>query len=170
MSALALCGVQKQPQLHTLARTFQPVRVCKQGLISLCSSNKGVKQRYSQGLCSIYRLGCLSPQRLRIRPCKGFWFLQGSAEAVRDAVQALSSETIGVKVVAMGVGPVSASDVLQANAVGADIIAFNVKTAGADVDTAIKKAGVEMMSHRVIYSLLDEVSSMGSPLCRAPDT
>ncbi|CAL5229022.1 g12268 [Coccomyxa viridis] len=83
--------------------------------------------------------------------------VQGSAEAVRDAVQALSSETIGVKVVAMGVGPVSASDVLQANAVGADIIAFNVKTAGADVDTAIKKAGVEMMSHRVIYSLLDEV-------------
>ena len=73
-------------------------------------------------------------------------------------MQALSSEAIGVKVVAMGVGPISAYDVMQANAVGANIIAFNVKTAGVDVDTAIKQAGVDVMSHRVIYSLLDEVS------------
>ena len=76
---------------------------------------------------------------------------------MRDAVQALSSETIGVKVVAMGVGPVSAGDVMQAQAMGADIIAFNVKTAGTDVDSAIKQNNVSMMSHRVIYSLLDEV-------------
>ena len=88
--------------------------------------------------------------------------LQGSAEAVRDAVQALSSESIGVRVVGMGVGPVSAYDVREAGAVGADIIAFGVKTAGADVDTAIKNARVNVMSHRVIYSLLDEVRLLPS--------
>lgn len=88
--------------------------------------------------------------------------LQGSAEAVRDAVQALSSESIGVRVVGMGVGPVSAFDVHEAGAVGADIIAFGVKTAGADVDTAIKNARVNVMSHRVIYSLLDEVCLLPS--------
>ena len=100
---------------------------------------------------------CINPKSTAV-------VLQGSAEAVRDAVQALSSDTIGVKVVAMGVGPVSAYDVMQANAVGADIIAFNVKTAGADVDTALKQADVNVMSHRVIYSLLDEVSSWGKVL------
>ena len=88
--------------------------------------------------------------------------LQGSAEAVRDAVQALSSDTIGVRVVGMGVGPVSAFDVHEAGAVGADIIAFGVKTAGADVDTAIKNARVNVLSHRVIYSLLDEVCLLPS--------
>ncbi len=82
---------------------------------------------------------------------------------MRDAVQALSSETIGVKVVAMGVGPISAGDVMQAQAMGAGIIAFNVKTAGADVDSAIKQNNVSMMSHRVIYSLLDEVGSRAYP-------
>ena len=88
--------------------------------------------------------------------------LQGSAEAVRDAVQALSSETIGVRVVGMGVGPVSAFDVREAGAVGADIIAFGVKTAGADVDTTIKNTCVNVLSHRVIYSLLDEVCHLPS--------
>ncbi len=88
---------------------------------------------------------------------------QGSAEAVRDAVQALSSETIGVKVVAMGVGPVSAGDAMQAQAMGASIIAFNVKTAGADVDSVIKQSNISMMSHRVIYSLLDEVGPRPYP-------
>lgn len=89
---------------------------------------------------------------------------QGSAEAVRDAVQALSSEAVGVKVIAMGVGPVSAFDVMEASAVGADIIAFNVRTAGAEVDTAIKQAHVDVLTHRVIYSLLDEVSHIPPPL------
>ena len=99
----------------------------------------------------------------QLGPKAGSSLSQGSAEAVRDAVQALSSETIGVKVVAMGVGPISAGDVMQAQAMGAGIIAFNVKTAGADVDSAIKQNNVSMMSHRVIYSLLDEVGSRAYP-------
>ena len=59
--------------------------------------------------------------------------------------------------VSMGVGPVSAFDVKEASAVGADIIAFNVRTAGAEVDSMLKASGVNIMTHRVIYSLLDEV-------------
>ena len=92
------------------------------------------------------------------------WRLQGSAEAVRDAVRALASEAVGVKVVSMGVGPVSAFDVKEASAVGADIIAFNVRTAGAEVDNMLKAGGVNVMAHRVIYSLLDEVSSSATAL------
>ena len=72
-------------------------------------------------------------------------------------MRALASEAVGVKVVSMGVGPVSAFDVKEASAVGADIIAFNVRTAGAEVDNMLKAGGVNVMAHRVIYSLLDEV-------------
>ena len=83
--------------------------------------------------------------------------VQGSAEAVRDSVQALASEVVGVKVVSVGVGPVSASDVQQASALGADVLAFNVKAASADVDAAAKRLGVNVMQHRIIYRLLEEV-------------
>ena len=72
-------------------------------------------------------------------------------------MRALASEAVGVKVVSMGVGPVSAFDVKEASAVGADIIAFNVRTAGAEVDNMLKAGGVNVMAHCVIYSLLDEV-------------
>lgn len=83
--------------------------------------------------------------------------VQGSAEAVRDSVQALASDVVGVKVVSVGVGPVSASDVQQADALGADVLAFNVKAASADVDAAAKRLGVNVMQHRIIYRLLEEV-------------
>lgn len=85
--------------------------------------------------------------------------MQGSAEAVRDSVQALASEVVGVKVVSVGVGPVSASDVQQASALGADVLAFNVKGASADVDAAAKRLGVNVMQHRIIYRLLEEACS-----------
>ena len=64
---------------------------------------------------------------------------------------------MGVKVVSVGVGPVSASDVQQADALGADVLAFNVKAASADVDAAAKRLGVNVMQHRIIYRLLEEV-------------
>jgi translation initiation factor IF-2 len=79
---------------------------------------------------------------------------------VRDAVQALASEAVGVKVVSLGVGPVSLSDVQQASATGAHIVAFNVKSAGFEVDAQAKQLQVGILPHRVIYRLLDEVSTI----------
>ena len=53
--------------------------------------------------------------------------MQGTAEAVRDAVLTLGSPAVGVKVVYVGVGPVTESDVSLAAAIGGPILAFNVR-------------------------------------------
>ncbi|KAL0051198.1 hypothetical protein WJX82_003661 [Trebouxia sp. C0006] len=61
--------------------------------------------------------------------------VQGSVEAVREAVLALADSEVGVKVVSEGVGPVTTTD----------------------VDTA---RAVQVVQHRVIYRMLEEVNVM----------
>jgi translation initiation factor IF-2 len=85
--------------------------------------------------------------------------VQGTGEALRDAVQRLSSPAVSVRVIYCGVGPVSESDVDLAAACGAPILAFNVRT-GALTDAAAKRAGVKVVAQRVIYHLLDDVGAM----------
>ena len=85
--------------------------------------------------------------------------VQGTGEALRDAVQRLSSPAVSVRVIYCGVGPVSESDVDLAAACGAPILAFNVRT-GALTDAAAKRAGVKVVAQRVIYHLLDDVGTM----------
>jgi translation initiation factor IF-2 len=85
--------------------------------------------------------------------------VQGSAEAVRDAVTAAAAGKVHLKVVYCGVGPVTASDVHLAAATGARLVAFNLRPPAADVDAALKTSKVEVLQHRVIYHLLDEVES-----------
>jgi hypothetical protein len=57
--------------------------------------------------------------------------VQGSAEALRDALTALSVDDARVKVIASGVGGISESDVNLAAASQATIIGFNVRADGA---------------------------------------
>eukprot|EP00882_Tetradesmus_deserticola_P022538 GHRQ01024455.1.p1 GENE.GHRQ01024455.1~~GHRQ01024455.1.p1 ORF type:complete len:350 (+),score=129.34 GHRQ01024455.1:97-1146(+) len=85
--------------------------------------------------------------------------VQGSAEAVRDAMTAAAAGKVHLKVVYCGVGAVSASDVHLAAATGARLIAFNLRPPAPDIDAALKTAKVEVLQHRVIYHLLDEVEA-----------
>eukprot|EP00887_Chlorella_sp_A99_P006846 scaffold2.g6846.t1 len=86
--------------------------------------------------------------------------VQGSAEAVRDAVAGLSGEHVAVQVVHLGVGPISISDVQLAIPLGAKILGFNVRTAGADVDAQAKQKGLDIRCQRVIYHLLEDVGDL----------
>jgi translation initiation factor IF-2 len=87
--------------------------------------------------------------------------VQGSAEAVRDALMALPARgTAAAAVVLCAVGPPSLSDAHLAAATGARLLAFNVRPAGADVEAAIKNGGVRVMEHNVIYRLLDDVREL----------
>lgn len=86
--------------------------------------------------------------------------VQGSAEAVREAVVGLADSEVGVKVVAEGVGPVTTTDIDTARATGACILAFNVKYANAAVEGVAKVQAVQVVEHRIIYRMLEEVSSM----------
>ena len=84
--------------------------------------------------------------------------VQGSAEALRDALQKLSTSEVAVKVVSSGVGGITESDVMLASASNARIVAFNVR-ADAAARTAIKDNGVSIQYYSIIYEVIDDVRS-----------
>lgn len=85
--------------------------------------------------------------------------VQGSAEAVREAVANLSTEAVRVMVVHCGVGPVSLSDVALAVPSGAAVLGFNVKAA-TEAEAEAKQHGVGLHCRRVIYELLADVAAL----------
>src|SRR5579859_4606745 len=82
--------------------------------------------------------------------------VQGSAEALRDALSALSTDEIKVKVVASSVGGITESDVNLANASKAVIIGFNVR-ADAGARRLVAEAGVDLRYYSAIYEAIDDV-------------
>jgi translation initiation factor IF-2 len=89
--------------------------------------------------------------------------VQGSAEALRDALSKLSTAEVQVKVVASGVGGITVSDVQLAAASKAVIIGFNVR-ADAGARDAVKETGVEIRYYSIIYEALDDIKQMMSGL------
>ncbi|MEJ0039799.1 MAG: translation initiation factor IF-2 [Gammaproteobacteria bacterium] len=85
--------------------------------------------------------------------------VQGSAEALRDALNKLSTSEVAVKIVASGVGGITVSDVQLAAASKALIIGFNVR-ADAGAREAVKETGVEIRYYSVIYEALDDIRAM----------
>jgi translation initiation factor IF-2 len=82
--------------------------------------------------------------------------VQGSVEALRDALTNLSTDEVAVKVIAAGVGGLTESDVTLAAASKARIIAFNVRGDGA-ARNAIKDTGVDVRYYSIIYEAIDDV-------------
>jgi translation initiation factor IF-2 len=82
--------------------------------------------------------------------------VQGSAEALRDSLVKLSTDEVQVKVVASGVGGITASDVQLAAASKALIIGFNVRADSAARE-AVKESGVEIRYFSIIYEAIDDV-------------
>ena len=82
--------------------------------------------------------------------------VQGSAEALRDSLQKLSTAEVAVKVVSSGVGGITESDVMLAVASKAKIIAFNVR-ADAAARTALKDHGIDIQYYSIIYEAIDDV-------------
>ena len=84
--------------------------------------------------------------------------VQGSAEALRDAMTRLSSDEVKVKVIGSNVGGITESDVNLAAASGAIIIGFNVR-ADASARTAVTETGVDVRYYSIIYEAIDDVKS-----------
>ena len=82
--------------------------------------------------------------------------VQGSVEALRDALTRLSTEEIKVNVVASGVGGITESDASLAQASGAVIIGFNVR-ADASARKIIQEGDLDLNYYSVIYDAIDDV-------------
>jgi translation initiation factor IF-2 len=85
--------------------------------------------------------------------------VQGSAEALRDALHKLPTDQIKVNVIASSVGGISESDVNLAIASGAKIVAFNVR-ADASARKVIAEQGVNVKYYSIIYEVIDDVRKL----------
>ncbi len=85
--------------------------------------------------------------------------VQGSVEALRDALKGLSTGEVAVNVVASGVGGLTESDVTLAAASKARIIAFNVR-GDAAARTAIKEHSVDVRYYSIIYEAIDDIRAV----------
>jgi len=83
--------------------------------------------------------------------------VQGSVEAIVNALHNISNDEIKVRVLHAGVGAITESDVTLAAASNAPIIGFNVRP-NAKARDLVKRDGVRMMYYDVIYHLTEEVA------------
>ncbi len=89
--------------------------------------------------------------------------VQGSAEAIVQAMEKIGNEEVRVRVLHSGVGAITESDVGLAEASGAPVIGFNVR-ANAPARNAANQKGVEIRYYSVIYDLVDDVKAAASGL------
>jgi translation initiation factor IF-2 len=82
--------------------------------------------------------------------------VQGSVEAIANALRALGTPTVGVAVISQGVGGITESDVTLAKASSAVIIGFNVRPAGKSQAMA-EQEGVDIKLYQIIYEAIDDV-------------
>ncbi len=84
--------------------------------------------------------------------------VQGSLEAITDALQKQSTDKVKINIVHGGTGAISESDILLASASRAIIIGFNVRPAARIKDIA-EKENVDIRFYDIIYKLVDDVKS-----------
>jgi translation initiation factor IF-2 len=92
--------------------------------------------------------------------------VQGSAEAIIQAMEKIGNDEVRVRVLHHGVGAITETDVGLAEASGAPVIGFNVR-ANASARNSANQKGVEIRYYSVIYDLVDDVKAAASGLLSA---
>ncbi len=87
--------------------------------------------------------------------------VQGSVQALREALTALSNEQIRINVIGSGVGGITESDAQLAATSKATIIGFNVR-ADASARKVIDNSGVDLRYFSIIYDVIDQVKQVAS--------
>ncbi|WP_346934924.1 translation initiation factor IF-2 [Clostridium sp.] len=84
--------------------------------------------------------------------------VQGSAEAVKQSIEKLSTDNVKVRVIHGAVGAITETDVSLAYASNAIIIGFNVRPDNNAIAVA-ERDNVEIKTYRIIYDALDDIKS-----------
>ena len=82
--------------------------------------------------------------------------VKGTEEAVKNALSKIEVEDVRVKVIRSGVGTITESDIVLANASDAIIIGFNVRPSAKTLEVA-KEYNVDIRLHNIIYKLVEEM-------------
>jgi translation initiation factor IF-2 len=89
--------------------------------------------------------------------------VQGSVEALRQSLVALSNDLIKINVISSGVGGITESDATLAATSKAVIIGFNVR-ADASARRIIETNGLDLRYFSIIYDVIDQVKQVASGL------
>ncbi len=89
--------------------------------------------------------------------------VQGSSEALRDAVEKISTDEVKVTVISRGVGAITESDIQLAVAAKANVIGFNVRADSA-ARQAINETGISVRYYSIMYEAIDDVKAAVSGL------
>ncbi len=92
--------------------------------------------------------------------------VQGSVEAIVQALEKVGNDEVRVRVLHYGVGAITDSDVGLADASKAPILGFNVR-ANAMARSSASQKGVEVRYYSIIYDLLDDIKKAASGLLKA---
>ncbi len=84
--------------------------------------------------------------------------VNGSSEAVRNSLAKIDVEGVRINVVRSGVGAITESDIVLAQASNAIIIGFNVRPSSRIKDKA-KESGVEIRLYDIIYKVVEEMEA-----------
>jgi translation initiation factor IF-2 len=87
--------------------------------------------------------------------------VQGSVQALRDALTGLSNAQIRINVIGGGVGGITESDATLAATSKATVIGFNVR-ADASARKVIESNGVDLRYFSIIYDVIDQVKQIAS--------
>jgi translation initiation factor IF-2 len=82
--------------------------------------------------------------------------VQGSAEAIVQALEKVGNDEIRARVIHYAVGGISESDVQLASASGAVLLGFNVR-ANTQARDAAERQGIEIRYYNIIYDLVDDI-------------
>ena len=89
--------------------------------------------------------------------------VRGSAEALTQSLQEISSDKVLLEILRSDVGPITKSDVKMAQTSNADVIGFNVKPENGVMGEA-KHLGVNLYQNSIIYEVIDMVKENMSEL------
>jgi translation initiation factor IF-2 len=84
--------------------------------------------------------------------------VQGSVEAVKQALEKLSNDEVRVRCIHGGVGAITGTDIMFASASNAIVIGFNVRP-DSGARTLAEKENVDVRTYRVIYNAIDDVNN-----------
>ena len=84
--------------------------------------------------------------------------VNGSLEAVKNALEKINVEGVSVKVIRGGVGAITESDVVLASASNALIIGFNVRANNSTSDIA-KEYGIDIKTYDIIYKVVEDMEN-----------
>ena len=84
--------------------------------------------------------------------------VQGSLEAVKNSISKIKVEDIVINIVRAGVGAITETDIILAQASRAIVVGFNVRPTG-QVRQSAEASGVEIRLYNIIYKLLEDIDA-----------